>query len=290
MEHKEFYQYFLVWLHNPISAIKQKSLLKTSVLIGLFVYLFLVIYQPFGSSNTPLSTTIWVFLGYGVNATIATLLAYKLSEILFNRSPFYLHWSRAKHLAFLSTILLIVGPLNYGYFCWSFNQAYTLAGQLYFYKLAFLVALLPIALLVLNKKNVIITSEQPVLEQNATDNDIDIDNDTLLTLTGKNQNEKLTVSLQKLLFVKAADNYCECFYFKEGQLKQILLRASLADLESQIANNELTRCHRSYLVNPLLIKTYKGNAQGYKLGFEHINETVPVSRRYVATIKPLLLT
>jgi hypothetical protein len=291
LEHKEFYQYFLTWLHSPIAAIKPRSILKSSVFIGVFVYLFLVIYQPFGSSNTPLSTTIWVFLGYGFSATIATLLAYKLSHLILNNKPFYLHWSRAKHVVFLSTVLLIVGPLNYGYFCWSFNQTYTLSGQLYFYKLAFLVSLLPIVLLVFNKKNITTSSSDAVLNDTAANKTVSTPKNlsTLLTLTGKNQNEILTVNLQQLLFIKAADNYCECFYVKEGQLTQSLLRASLADLETQIPNSELMRCHRSYLVNPLLIKTYKGNAQGYKLWFEQVNEVIPVSRRYIATIKPLLL-
>jgi DNA-binding LytR/AlgR family response regulator len=42
--------------------------------------------------------------------------------------------------------------------------------------------------------------------------------------------------------------------------------------------NYFYRCHRSYLVNLNYIRHISGNATGYKLHLEGVNDLIPVSR------------
>ena len=90
--------------------------------------------------------------------------------------------------------------------------------------------------------------------------------------------EKLELSLADFLFAEASDNYSHVYWKgEEGNLNK-LLRITLKNLETQIANNHIVRCHRSYLVNLNAVSEVTGNVNGYKLSIENVDKKIPVSR------------
>ncbi len=105
---------------------------------------------------------------------------------------------------------------------------------------------------------------------------------TRLTLTA--ENEKDLLFIDDLLFIESADNYCSVVFLREGKVKKELIRSSLGRLESQINQKEITRCHRSFIVNLTKVNFITGNAQGYRLFLEGTDDYVPVSRKYSALI------
>jgi DNA-binding LytR/AlgR family response regulator len=119
----------------------------------------------------------------------------------------------------------------------------------------------------------------------------------VITLVAENEKDIFSLPIDALLFIESADNYSTIFYLETDAVKQLMLRSSLSRLESQLTAqissfmptaNFLQRCHRSYIVNLQKVTSVSGNAQGYKLAFEHAATSVPVSRKYATTVLKLL--
>lgn len=90
--------------------------------------------------------------------------------------------------------------------------------------------------------------------------------------------EKLELEKGTLYYIAAADNYSRVVFRKKEEVSSVLLRGSLKMMEEQLKNAEVIRCHRSYIVNLRNVTRVSGNSQGYRLHFEGLDETVPVSR------------
>ncbi len=110
-------------------------------------------------------------------------------------------------------------------------------------------------------------------------------NDSLTVLpqiSFSNQFEKnlLTIQLEQLYYISSSDNYIDIFYKNEdGILSRILIRNTLKWIEEQYENVPLLfRCHKGYIVNCEKVKAIKGNAKGYFLILDEVNEKIPVSR------------
>lgn len=58
-----------------------------------------------------------------------------------------------------------------------------------------------------------------------------------------------------------------------------MLRSTLRRMEDALASwPQFFRCHRTYLVNLDKVAHVSGNAQGYRLHLEGLDDTIPVSR------------
>jgi DNA-binding LytR/AlgR family response regulator len=90
--------------------------------------------------------------------------------------------------------------------------------------------------------------------------------------------ESLTFNLPDLLFIEADDNYSTVMWKETGAVQKKLLRVNLKNLESQLDNSFMLRCHRSYIVNVNAISAISGNTNGYKLKINDSDFFIPVSR------------
>ena len=101
-----------------------------------------------------------------------------------------------------------------------------------------------------------------------------------ITLVGDNQNESLTLKISDFFFAQAEGNYVEIRYAENQDLKKVVLRSTLTNIESQLsAHEEIKRVHRKYLANFNNVSKVSGNAQGYKLHYHEDAKSVPVSRQ-----------
>jgi TolB-like protein/Tfp pilus assembly protein PilF len=90
--------------------------------------------------------------------------------------------------------------------------------------------------------------------------------------------EKLRINLEELLFVEAQENYARIVWLDNEKLKEHLLRVTLKNIEEQIVNDHIVRCHRSYIINTLVPYKILGNSNGYRLTSNLFTDTIPVSR------------
>ena len=86
------------------------------------------------------------------------------------------------------------------------------------------------------------------------------------------------------LYAQSEGNYSNIFYLNSQIVEKQLLRISLKNLEEQIGDDTIFRCHRSYMINIQNSVHKKGNAQGFKISMKLTDEIVPVSRKYIYKI------
>ncbi len=102
----------------------------------------------------------------------------------------------------------------------------------------------------------------------------------LIPFRGAGSNDQITLSTSNFLFGKAQDNYVALYYLEEGQLKKFLIRTPLQSLMASINHKAIVRCHRSYMVNLLHVKTIKGGNREINLYLSPLDNQVPVSQSF----------
>lgn len=92
---------------------------------------------------------------------------------------------------------------------------------------------------------------------------------------------QLSVAKENLLYIESADNYISTWYLKNGQLKKQLIRITLKDLSQQLADTNIVRCHRSFMVNLDQIKVLRREKDNLfiELGYPGLKE-IPISKTY----------
>ncbi|MBL4862567.1 MAG: LytTR family transcriptional regulator, partial [Crocinitomicaceae bacterium] len=106
---------------------------------------------------------------------------------------------------------------------------------------------------------------------------------TAITIKSESNEDKFVLSSDSFRFAKVSGNYVEYFTFQSGEFIKHLQRITLSKLEGQLMNSSLNtmKTHRSYIVNLDAIQTINGNAQGYSVRLEDLEEEVPVARNKI---------
>jgi DNA-binding LytR/AlgR family response regulator len=132
-----------------------------------------------------------------------------------------------------------------------------------------------------------------VQESKASDSD-DVQNhaacpvDSSLTLTGTT-NESVTLQISHLLYIEAVGNYVKVCHLLDGQVRTDMLRATMKQMEETLqAYPMIVRCHRAFLVNLSQVEQIISHSGSTQLLIKHCQESLPVSRSNMSTIKEAL--
>ena len=90
--------------------------------------------------------------------------------------------------------------------------------------------------------------------------------------------EELKINLKDLLYIEAQENYSKVVWLDDDRLTEKLLRVTLKNIEDQIADSNILRCHRSFIINTKVKYTILGNSNGYRLKSKLFKHTIPISR------------
>lgn len=92
---------------------------------------------------------------------------------------------------------------------------------------------------------------------------------------------RLSVKNNNLLYLESADNYIGVWYLNKGQITKFMLRNSLKAVEQTMAQTNVLRCHRSYMVNFDQVKVMRREKDGIylELGIEKVPD-IPISKTY----------
>lgn len=275
-----------------------KRKLSVCAIIGLFVTLFLALFQPFGMSELPAAQQ-WLHAAYFglVTFTVSGLIEAGLPR-LFPAVFAEEKWKSWKEILLLLLVLLGISAGNYGLMFWIYPQTnmYRSFGQVLLMTVQ--IGIFPVVAVVFFKQLLLYrryAAEALAVNQTldapasvpATDLEGPPASD--LVITGDGQKDRLVLSPANLLWVASADNYVRVHYRAEGGVRSQLLRASLKSIEQQLTTYpELFRCHRMYLVNLEQVTGVSGNAQGLRLYLSGTEESVPVSRSLTQSIRERL--
>jgi len=100
---------------------------------------------------------------------------------------------------------------------------------------------------------------------------------------------RLTLKKNDLIFLEASDNYVVIHYESERKTQSYLIRNTLKQFETDLADFPLIRCHRKYMVNINHVKMMKSDKKGVKLLMDDIGQhEIPVSRTYSENVSKML--
>ncbi|MDR0737462.1 MAG: LytTR family DNA-binding domain-containing protein [Prevotellaceae bacterium] len=92
---------------------------------------------------------------------------------------------------------------------------------------------------------------------------------------------RLSVTKENLLYIESADNYVEIWYLNKEAPTKLVVRNSLKNMEKNLANTNVIRSHRSYIVNLEAVKVIRRQKDGIymEFGIDRVPD-IPVSERY----------
>lgn len=116
------------------------------------------------------------------------------------------------------------------------------------------------------------------------------ENDQRLKFYDNRKLLKFTTLASSILYIKADENYLNIHYVEADKLCRYELRNSMKAIEPMCLKSGFVRVHRSYIVNPLHLKSVAKSEEGRyvaTLEASGIHE-IPVSRKYYDDVVSLL--
>ncbi len=284
------------FLRQPYpNAQSLKRMVIGAFCVGVFISLFLMVFQPFGANTIPGHGFKYLILeGYGIITTFAVILCQLFLRMSFPKWMEEKSWTTGKEILVTSLIIFIVSLLNLAYTNFVFAKTFSWIQIPYWAGVTMVVGIFPVTFSVLLRQ-VKLKRETEVMavQMNA---EIDHRHETPLIsekrnswkFISENEREFFETNEHDLLFVEAADNYSTFYFLENETVKKQMLRGSLKKMEEQVPHTSLFRCHRTYIANLSNVVSVSGNAQGYRLNFKQTDLTIPVSRNLGKGLKQKL--
>lgn len=278
---------------------------RTVVSIGIsaFVFLFLFIFKPFELGTYP-GSQLLLSLGYGLVTFIVMTLFNVVTLFSFKNYFNETVWTTSKELFWMLLLISIIGISNTLYTMILGIGNFNFYSILYFEFYTLTIGFFPVSVSTLinyyrlksgyEKNSEEINDQLTHLQHNSEEKNSNVSNqimsDEKITFTAENGKDIFEFNVNAIQFIRSADNYIEVFYSENNhKISNQLIRSTLKKCEMILEHyDQFFKCHKSYLVNLQKVKKVSGNAQGYKLHLENVDELIPVSRIHNDTIKTKL--
>ena len=272
------------WLSKPYPLIQgQKNKLILVLGFGLFTYLFLLLYEPFGAARIVKNQALFLS-GFGLSVALSLSFNYFLLPVILQSVFDPSKWTIKKELLYLSFSFFLISFFNYLY---NSTIGASFAPQHSFFEflgITFSIGIFPLIIMIflmelyMNRKN---TAHAKALTRKM-DNLVEPKPSGSLSIRPETKrSEALILGVDDFLFATSDNNYSTIFYLNQGKVERKLLRLSMKNLEVQLNGTEaIVRCHRSYMVNKSKIKKFRGNARSLFLELSDCEDKIPVSRTF----------
>ena len=276
-------------LHSPFPVdddLNKKVLV--SIMVGIFVALFLYLFQPFGI-NEKEEATIYKYIGFGIVSFIGVFLVEVIVPKLYTSFYEERNYTVLKEILVGVLTIAVVAIGNIIYLNTFLEKGLNAFGCMIMIWQTFLVGLFPISLLTYIKYVRLLKSNLSVSSA-ITIGPADTDHKALNTMVTpslviQTESENNEINLANLLYIESVGNYINVATTLDGQPARNLYRKTLKSVESSSTHDNIRRCHRSYIVNLDKVTEVKGNAQGLKLTLKDCQDLIPVSRKYIKEVK-----
>lgn len=288
----------LDFLNKPYPfSFQPKRRLKQIIPVSIGVFLFAIIFKPFGLESNPhyiKESAIGTFI-CAVIALITTVLIPYFAKGCFNESK----WTLKNNLVWVCIMIIIFISLMY--FSYAIYYKQTITWNSYFKSCVSALKFgIPIGLIVnlvnqyyLQKKHlkeVISINRKLKTFANIHEDETNQLHDAALKLIEYNIDRinKVQFAVHNLVYVEALGNYVTIAYQQDGN-KKITVRDTISNIEQKVETSELFyKPHRSYLVNMKNIENVTGDSQGLKIHLKGFDQIIPVSRNKIKEFKELV--
>ncbi|MEQ9403739.1 MAG: LytTR family DNA-binding domain-containing protein [Cyclobacteriaceae bacterium] len=274
------------YLSEEVAVLNRKEKIFLILSTGIFVFLFLLFFQPFGVNNydpketiTPLFFGAMLLIGLTISLLIAfnEFLIFPLVVRQYSRKNMLI-WTVWSVTWLSSGVFLLYNFLgNWHDFLWS--SYFQFIGNLAF------VSSIPLSGILIY---VHVRELKTSLNEAHSYSHRAEDGDRLIVLSAENDKDQITIPLKYLIYLESEDNYIAIHYLKNDAIAKTLIRKSLKSVQEESHNPVLIRCHRSFMINLIHLQKIQGNRNKMKLYLNHTPHPLPVSRQYTEYIYQLI--
>ncbi len=264
--------------------LKYNSKLIFFISIGVLGFLYL--FQPLDVSLMDDNEKLYVVLGLAAITFLSLSLNLLILPSLFPGIFIKRVWTIKKEILWN---LWILTTITVGYYLY-----YKLLGIFTVdYKMVLgliVIAIIPITGLIIVNRNRMLRSNLKLAERinKKLEENKSIDN-KLVHFQSEYAKDNLSIKVNLLVLIRAANNYIEVFWMEGEKIRNKMIRTSLKNAEELLKDYDfIFKCHRSFMVNTHYIDKIEGNIQGYKIYFENVDFTVPVSKKFAYKLKQLV--
>jgi len=248
-----------------------KEKLVSILVFGLFIFLFLYLFKPFGITQLKPVPQFFITLGFGLVTTFMLFInKYLLEPVIINEN-----WTLGKSILWNFFIASSIGAANYFYINLIFHQAFVLLYLFYSVWTAILVGSIPVTISYIIRINRIYKS---ALEKAAiTPEEILWENEVIIR-AGNPKNE-FRCNPKIIIYLCSNDNYVTIVTVKGDVQNKTTIRGTLKSAETELRkNSRFLRCHKCYIVNLDFVEKVTGHNQNMIIRLKPSGTEIPVSR------------
>lgn len=284
----------------PSFIYKKKNQITMVLFVPLFALLFILIYKPLDFDTLDEKLLPWLNIAYDLKITLLSIVIVLIgmavaavSRMIMTAYAKRHPLSYVKYIAWVALEILIMVTIYTAatYFLIDLSGGTTLSSifRNTLFK-AILILLIPYVI-----SYIYFIWQERVGELKAIRKRLEEDENALqkayIQICDEKGKMQLSVRREKLIVIESADNYVCVWYLNGDQPKRVMVRTTLKQIASQLADTHILRCHRSYMVNLDHIKVLRREKEGIfvEFGIEGIPD-IPISKTYAESITRWLVS
>ncbi|RLD86644.1 MAG: hypothetical protein DRJ09_11605 [Bacteroidetes bacterium] len=258
---------------------------KLIFLISLVLLFLLFLFQPFNISTLKKEDKYLLVGGIIVVTFIGLSINLLLIPAFLSAKKTFKSWTILKEIVWN---IWIVFTLVTGYFIY-FRLTGSFSFSFYILIKVLIISSIPLGILIPYNRNRLLRNHlRSALELNKYLEEKTNPTPQIVHLQSDYDKDDLSVDVNTLLFIRAANNYIEVFWMENNRVLSQLIRCTLKYAEGAFKEYPfIFKCHRTTIVNINKVKKVEGKSQGYILTVGEEKNTVIVSRNFIPQFKKL---
>jgi hypothetical protein len=273
--------------NNSLPFTKSKKYKITlAILSGIFVFVFLLFFQPFGINNYRPDEKISPILALAVFAlAVIIILIFLTCEFILrplvlktNTIIPFVGWLIFEILIVSSCTFLLYNTLG------GFHDFYVSSYLKHIVEIGFVLAFPIVATLFYFKHTTILREYMEVQSLSKTSDTMQ----EIVLLSGDYKNDRIALPIKSIVYIESEDNYASLNYIEGETVRKYLIRSTLTSLEEKLKPEFFLRCNRSVIVNLIHFESYKYHHNKLLLKLKFVPEPISVSKSHQSKILSFL--
>ena len=253
---------------------------------SVFIYAFLLFFQPFGVNNYRPDEKIDLFLVLVLLAMAALVFSmillceYFVRPIVFKiviKLPFIV-WCILEITIICTTTFLLYNIFG------EFHDFYFKSYIKHILEFGLVIAF-PFAATIFYFKHTKILKEYMEVQSLSKESDA---MQEIVLLSGDYKNDQIALPLKSIVFIESEDNYVSLNYLEDQQLKKYLIRSTLSSLEQKLTPAFFLKCNRSIISNMIHLESFKHHQKKLTLKLKLVSDSIIVSKSHQTKILSFL--
>lgn len=267
----------------PKYITEKRNIIQLILFTASFALVFINMYAPFGIKTFLRITQEWELFLLASQITLTGVLVVVISRIIMYHAV-----KKGRRLSITNYLIWITFEVI------SMALFYTLYEILFFndprsFFLAFKKSMLNTSLVLLIPYSVswLYFSWRDKVHQLEAITEMPEIHNSKLMIPFRDEKGTLRISIKPndLLYFQGSDNYVTIYYNLQNKPSKFLIRTTLKKMAKELANLQIMRCHRSYMINIEKVKLVRKEKEGLilVLDTDPVIE-IPVSRTYLSDV------